>query len=397
MSDLSAAPEIALDPVHALAPLEVDIHHSLQSAEAIWRELERHSVLTPYQRFDWIAGLLAAGAEPRGTIAIAVIRRGDQAIALLPLLLERHRGAMRARFLGAHQSNSDWLVLRSGFELDAKELQDIFAKLARQAGGIDLISLQNQPAAWSGVSNSLLLLPHAPAPSNLYTLGFAGVAAPYIEHGLNKKRRANINRDRRRLEELMGPLKLVHVRDTDMLKRTHMVFLEQRGVRFAEMGIDNIFAQKPFPEFFLRLCEGEFGKPRPALCAHALLAGDEILATAWGAMAGNHYAQYINSTTAGPASQYSLINQLIAPLMDELIQAGITSFDLGLGDFEYKTKWCTAEPTFNSHIALSARGRLVAGLDSKITAAKRLIKQTPALWQAAQNLRRVLFRLQRQS
>ena len=41
---------------------------------------------------------------------------------------------------------------------------------------------------------------------------------------------------------------------------------------------------------------------------------------------------------------------LIAELMDALTVTGVTTFDMGLGDFDYKTEWTEAEPVFNSLI-----------------------------------------------
>ena len=129
------------------------------------------------------------------------------------------------------------------------------------------------------------------------------------------------------------------------------------------------------------------------MCLHALYAGDTVVATCWGAMAGNPYSQYINSTASGPAAKYSLTAVMIAELMDELNREGITTFDMGLGDFDYKIEWTEPQLVFHSIVPLTARGRLGAVAIAGRAALKRLIKQTPALWQAARWLRLQLRRL----
>ncbi|WP_240231158.1 GNAT family N-acetyltransferase [Devosia lacusdianchii] len=375
------------------ARLDVVVHARLVDAEAAWRAVEATGVLTPYQRYDWVAALVEAGAEPNGRAAIAVVNRGTVPVAILPLLIERQYGAVRARMLGAHQSNSDWILSAPDFQPSPDELRDIFEHVAHAAGGIDLIQLLSQPASWQGVTNPVLALPHAPAPSNLYTASIGGTPVPYIEHRFTTKRRSNINRGRRRLQEQFGPVRLVRVTDAATLARVQAVFIEQRGARFDEMGVDNIFAQPPFPQFFRELTTQAFASERPALCAHALLAGDDIVATSWGAMAGDHYSQYINSTSSGPAGRYSLMGILVAELMDELTPAGIATFDMGLGDFDYKIEWTEPQQVFNSVIPLTLKGQVAAGVTQQVAALKRLIKQTPALWNAAKWARGHIFKL----
>lgn len=394
MSDLSTAPEIiAGAPQTAANPYEIDIHDSLAAAEPVWRTLEEKCVLPPYQRFDWIAALLAAGAEADSRIAIATVKQNGHALALLPLGLRKRRGLTKAHLLGAQQSNADWLLAEPRFTPTPAQLHAIFAAIAQAVGGLDLLSLANLPRTWQGQSNPLLVLDHAPAASNLYTATIGPTPVPYIDHRLTTKRRSNINRGRRRLAEQHGEVRLVRVRDEPTLTLVHQAFLDQRGARFAEMGIDNMFAQAPFHGLFRDLTRAGFTQEHPTLCLHALYAGDEIVATSWGLHSGTHYSQYINSTTSGPAARYSLMGILIAELMDALTVTGVTTFDMGLGDFDYKTEWTEAEPVFNSLIALSLKGRLAASATRRRDATKRLIKQTPALWQTAQWLRRTLFKL----
>ncbi len=391
-ADLPAAPTGA---TASRGQFRVDVLERMADAEPIWRGLEAHGLLMAYQRHDWVAGLLAAGAEPDGRVAIAVIRQDSNPVALLPLVIERRLGVARARLLGMRQSNSDWILCAPEFQPSPSELMAIFTGIAQAAGGFDALLLAGQATQCRGMPNPVLALPHAPAASNLYGVSIAGARIPYIADRLSAKRRNNIQRGRRRLEELLGPVRLVRVSDTSMLKRVHATFIEQRGARFDEMGVDNIFAQPPFPQFFLETAEASFGSRRPVLCAHALMAGDEIVATSWGTTAGDHYSQYINSTTSGPAGRYSLMAILIGELMDALLADGIESFDLGLGDFDYKVEWTEPQAVFDSIIPLTPKGQVFAALMRARGALKRLIKQTPALWNAARWARRQVFRIGR--
>jgi CelD/BcsL family acetyltransferase involved in cellulose biosynthesis len=391
MSLVSDAQPITARPDRAAAPFELALFDSLKQAEPIWRSLEERAILTPYQRYDWIAAAIAAGTEADSRIVIAVIRRDQHPVGLLPLGLRKTRGLVEAHLLGTHLSNSDWLLAEPGFAPSKAELLDLFSAISSAAGGIDLLSLSNLPQSWQGHRNPLLVLDHALAPSNFYTATIGPTPLPYIDHRLSAKRRSNINRGRRRLVEQHGEVRLVRVRDEQTLALVHQAFLDQRGTRFAEMGIPNMFTEAPFYSLFRDLTRQGFASEHPTLCLHALYAGDEIVATSWGLHSGTHYSQYINSTTSGPAARYSLMGILIAELMDALTVTGVTTFDMGLGDFEYKTEWTEAEPVFNSQVALGFKGRLAAAAKERLAAGKRLIKQTPALWKAAQWARKQVF------
>lgn len=376
------------------APQALDfvLFDSLAAAQAEWRALEARAVLTPYQRYDWLAALIASGLETNTGVVIVLIRSAGVGVALLPLVVERRFGIASARILGTAQSNCDWLITLPEFAPNATSLRTLFARIG-QTVGIDLLTLLDQPAIWQGKTNAVLALGQSPAASNLYVATIGPTPVPYIEHRLTTKRRSNIKRGARRLEELYGPVRAVRVNDVATLDAVHAAFLTQRGTRFEEMGVRNLFADPAFVRFFRQLAIEGFDSPRPALTLHALYAGDGILATCWGAMAGDHYSQYINSTSTGPAAKYSLMAVLVAEVMDDLTQSGILTFDMGLGDFDYKVEWTEPQPVFHSVIALTAKGRIAARFLELRAALKRLIKQTPALWNAAKWLRGQLLRL----
>lgn len=374
--------------------LEIELFRDMEVAEAEWRALEAVAVLTPYQRFDWIKGLINAGLETDEGLAVAAIRSGERTVALLPLAIRGRWGALRiATMLGTASSNSDWLIALPEFKPDPPTLRRLLHRICEAAGGADLVTLYNQPERWRGMNNPVLALNKALGASNIYVATIAATPVPYIDHRLSTKRRNNIRRGMRRLEELYGPVRTVRVNDLPTLEAAHRAFLEQRGARFAEMGVRNIFAEDGFVRFFRQLAAAGFGQRRPALCLHALFAGEEIVATCWGAMAGDHYSQYINSTSSGPAAQYSLMAILNGMVMDDLTQSGIQTMDMGLGDFAYKTEWTQSEPVFHSVIAMTRRGQLAAGFSGLQAVVKRQIKQTPWLWDKAKRLRRILFGL----
>lgn len=392
MTSLTAEQSGAVQ-THARA-LTVEVFFDLAGVEPIWRALEANGVFTPYQRFEWMAGVLASGAERDRPIAVAVILQRGEPVALLPLIVEKRPGLALGRLVGSSIANSDWLLCRRGFLPDAADMQTIFKAVGRQAR-LDLLAFYNLPQAWQGMDNPLLLAGAAPAASNSYFATIGPSELPYIEHRLATKRRSNIKRGERRLEELLGPVRLVRAEDEASFVAIHQAFLAQRGARFDEMGIGNVFAEPEFRQIFRTLVLQGFGSARPPMAAHALYAGEEIVATSWGVYGGEHYSQYINSTSAGPAGKYSLSGILVGHLMDELVSSGILTFDMGVGDFEYKQDWTEPMALWNAMVPVSFRGRIAAPAMRLGQTIKRAIKQNERLWALAQKVRLMLHKLRR--
>src|SRR5690606_37239983 len=91
--------------------------------------------------------------------------------------------------------------------------------------------------------------------------------------------------------------------------------------------------------------------------------------------------------TEGPAVKYSLIGILLHELVEELREEGITSIDIGLGDFAYKELWAEKQTVHDGAVALSGKGRLAAPLWLGLRRLRRTIKQNPRLFKLAKRFR----------
>ena len=380
-----------VEPDHssARASYGIEVFEGLEAAMPTWRALEAEgALLTPYQRLDWIAPFLAA--RPAERVVVGALIENGRPIALLPLALETRLGLTIGRIPGSDLGNADWLIQAPGAQtrLDRATLMRFFSDFARRAGRLDLLQFANLPPHWQGVVNPLLVFDHQPAPDHLY---YAPIG-PGSEPRLPRKRRIDIQRGRRRLEEMYGTVGLHRARTEAAVIRAHDAFIAQRNQRFAEMGVHNIFAEPYFVRFFRQAALEGLDKKRPAIVFHTLEGDGEILAVAVGTYGPEHYSQYINSNTEGPAAKYSLIGLLTLDLMDELIADGIASFDFGIGDFAYKAAWTDRTEVFDALVPLSAPGRAAAAALGLAGRTKRLIKQNPVLWDTAKRVRGLINR-----
>ena len=189
------------EPATTRALSEITLLDSLDAAEATWRRLEARAVFTPYQRFEWMAGMHASGVDS-GRLVIACLGPPEQPLALLPLSVENRGGLRQAQLIGSDYSNSDWMPFDpvAARQLTAPVLQHLFEQIVRQAGGIDVIRFTNMPLQWRGIANPLLAFRHQPAPNNLYANDIGAVPAPFTEHGITAKLRSNLRRGRARLD-----------------------------------------------------------------------------------------------------------------------------------------------------------------------------------------------------
>src|SRR5690606_23796622 len=116
-------------------------------------------------------------------------------------------------------------------------------------------TIYDQPATWQGIANPLLAIPHQPGPDHFY-------CGPLGTDRLSANRIRNIMRGRRRLAETMGPVRLAKATTPEEIDLYHAAFLRQRDVRFAAMGVSNVFGEEWFIRFFRQAARRSLGMER---------------------------------------------------------------------------------------------------------------------------------------
>ena len=112
-----------------------------------------------------------------------------------------------------------------------------------------------------------------------------------------------------------------------------------------------------------------------------------------GIVGGGRFCAMFNSIILGRFAVESPGEQLLLRLVRSCCERGFLTFDLGIGEARYKNLLCgDAEPLFDSYIALSPAGRLLAFGYRLSAATKRAIKTRPALWSLVGRLRRMRAR-----
>ena len=372
----------------------VDIFHDLSAAEPLWRRLEAEATLgTPYQRFDFMAPWQRHVGSRAGITPLIVIASdpAGRPLMLLPLGLRRFGPLGIAGFLGGKHVNFN-LALWRRETLAAIGPGEIAAVLDRLAatGGIDLLALANQPLTWDGCANPLALLPHQPSPSFGWRGALAADFATLAASRFNGTARKKLRKKERSLAA-HGPLRCWQAASADEARRVIDVFFEQKAARMRERGIADVFAAPGMREFITTAATERLADGRPAIELHVLAVGERILAVFGGVADDRRFSGMFNSITRCPLAHESPGELLLIDLVRHCCARGLATFDLGVGEADYKRTLCSEpEPLVDSIVPLTTRGRAAAALWRLKIAAKRRIKHSPAIWRAIGAARRMI-------
>ncbi|KMO34041.1 acyl-CoA acyltransferase [Methylobacterium aquaticum] len=374
-------------PVHALTP---EVFPSLAAAEAPWRALETAPgvVMTPYQRFDWVAacaGILPAGARPCPVLLRDPAGRPQ---ALLPLFVHREAGIRVGRVIGGRHANYH-MPLFAGPEAMALA-PDAYTAALRRAGaraGIDVIHLPDQPRLWNGLPNPLAQ--GSASPSDAYGLALEADPDAVLKRVLSGDARRKLRQKEKWLVAAHGPVAHRVAADQAEGEAILSAYLAQKAVRFAQAGIADPFAD-PAARAFLRDAHRA-----GALELHALRTEDgRILATFVGAVDATRFSGMLTSFDPDPSlARFSPGDLLLQALIRDQALRGRTAFDLGVGEARYKASVCDETIALvDAVIPVSLRGRAYGAVTEAGARLKRRIKRDPRLWALVGRVRKAMAR-----
>jgi CelD/BcsL family acetyltransferase involved in cellulose biosynthesis len=371
----------------------VYVIESLPDAEPYWRTLQAgDAVSTPYQSFEFLAAWHREVGAWRGVTPFIVVGfdQRDRPLCLLPLGLHRVGPLRRISFLGGKHANFNFGIwdraLAASMTVD--DLQFLLQTIAAAPQRPDLLTLYSQPRTWLGVDNPFLLLPHRPAASNGAYLVIDAAGNEVIEREVGAATRGRLRTKERKLQKLPG-YRYFQATESGEVDRLLDRFIALKVAHMAAQGLPNVFAEDGVEAFLRAACHDGLGAGRPAIELHCLEGDGEVLALFGVLTLGASLSVMVNTYTLNEHARNSPGLILILHLIQVCADRGITHFDLGAGDAQYKSWFCKRPlPLFDSFLPLTPLGRLPAlGLDTA-SALKREIKNTPALWSAYRSLRR---------
>ncbi len=375
----------------------IEIFDSLEAAYPAWLQLEAAGALmTPYQRFDWIALWHQHVSGPCGIEPVIIVGRDalGAPVFLLPLARRRKGPLSIACFFGGRHANLNAGLWRRDVAtaMTETELRAILTEAAASRG-IDLLRLMSQPAQINGVANPLALIPHQQTPDDVFAATLSGGTGDEVLRAcLSSSMRGRLRTKERKLQELPGYRYMIAATAGDSMRYLD-AFLAQKAAQLAAQGISNIFDDDQVVAFLRAACVHGLDTGKPVIELHALECDAEVIAVFGGVSDGRRLSCMINAYTNSEAGRWSPGLVLMTHLISHCGDAGIPTIDLGAGYAQYKTFFCKEqEHTFDTILGVSPLGRMAAPAVTTSLRMKRWIKATPILWSATKLARKLLNR-----
>jgi len=363
----------------------------IAACEDDWRALESDALVTPYQAYDWVRPYTETiGRDERLDFRFVRVEDDRGALlALFPLVITRRLGVRFAEFIGGKHANYHMALFRRDLAeaLDAAATRALLCEIGRAIGGIDALFLINQPSSWDGVANPPALLAAGQSPSRAYKLALQpGDCDGTLRRSMSKHARKKLTTKRNRFAEL-GPSELVLAQGDAEIARVLDAFLAQKAARFAQLGLPDPFAGPAIRGFLREGACGRDGRP-PVIELYSLDLAGRSVATYVGAVQGKRFSGMATSFDLGAdAARVSPGEILLVELIKRKCQAGLTMFDLGIGEARYKTTICDdRDDLVDTFLPLTAKGRVYAAYSQAKRALKRRIKASPVALKVAQRI-----------
>ena len=368
---------------------------NLSEAEPFWRLLQSQDAFsTPYQNFDFLAAWQRAVGARRGVLPfiVAAFDACGQPRCLLPFGLQKVGPLRVVSFLGGKHSNFNLPVWdrAAAAAASADDLEIIKQCVAASPHRPDVLTLDRQPQTWHGIDNPFLQWPRRPSNSASARLPIDGTGAEVVERAMSGATRSRLRGKQRKLQNLPG-YRYVQASQPADVDRMLGRFFELKIAHMSAQGLPNVFADTEVQSFLRTSCHAGLSEGRPAVELHALECDAELLAL-FGVLSDRQcLSVMVNTYTPSEHGRHSPGLILVMNLIEECARRGIASFDLGVGESQYKS-WFCKEPIelFDTLLPLTPLGRLSTVFFDTASALKHQIRSTPALFNAYRSVRRVL-------
>jgi len=369
----------------------LEVIQDMSAAEPHWRALEAdHCVSTPYQLYDFLKLWQRHIGTATGVTPFVVVgfNATGAPLFLWPFGRRMLAGLRVVEFLGGKHANFNMGLWRrdviAGIEAD-----DMHAVLARLAGRADLLKLTNQPLTWGGTTNPFALLPQQRSANT----GFSGALISDFDVLLRACTNTSTRKKMRKKERTLasnGAVAFEQAREPSEVRRMLDVFFKQKSARMRVLGVTDAFAPAGVRRFIEAAATERRPGGEPLIEIYALTVGDIVAAIYGGIVGGGRFCAMFNSIVPGIYAAESPGEQLLARLVQHCCERGFDTFDLGIGEANYKTLFCKdAEPLFDSYLPLNTSGRPLGIALAATAAVKRSVKGYVALWSLVRVARRM--------
>ncbi|PCI04533.1 MAG: hypothetical protein COB78_09550 [Hyphomicrobiales bacterium] len=354
-----------------------------------WKELERVASVSVYQTYNWVDTCLKTlESDDRHQTMIITGSRDGKAYFILPLVVEGD-AIKHLRWVGGKHANlcmglfHPELLKNSGPESFAA----LFERIGSMVPGIVFAKLCCQPLEWGGQKNPILQLPYQESLNSAYFIDLKDGFEAVLNSGNGKRKRKKFRSQVRAAEKEGGYRMVVPSTPGEALKLLD-VFRAQKSHRFAQQGIQDVFASSCSRDFLSKLAAIPEDEQSSSLELFALEVGGEIRAVFGGGRFGTHLSGYFSSISDDDFSHTSPGEMLLYLMLEHCAENGYKSIDLGCGDERYKRSWCQEQIVLSDVLLPLSKRAIPLVFGYKLwCVAKRNIRSNAFLWNLVRKAR----------
>lgn len=372
--------------------LTLTVCDSLALVERQWNDFEQKAHATFYQSFLWCRAWCETVGKAKNIdirIVTAQDRRGEM-VFILPLQIRRRLGVRVLEWLGTPHTTYGHGLVAPNFLGEAQEwFSRHWSQIVRLAGPADAVFLDNMPDVLDGESHPLRQLFNLCGPNRCYRM----VLISDYEILLCQKRSKETRRYYRKKERaftMQGNLSFELPSSREETRETLRIMFAQQEKRLGERGIHGVFG--PIERDFIHRLADLQDQDDPVFLPYMLKFNGQVLAVLLGGVHANAFWAMISSLAETELRKHSPGDLALRRSIEASCKRGLAHFDFAAGDTPYKLHWAdTVTPLYMMLSTLKIRALPWVWLIGAKIIGKRLIKQSPALRNAAMNLRRILL------
>jgi CelD/BcsL family acetyltransferase involved in cellulose biosynthesis len=391
LAEVESALALTPQPTAAATDVALTVHDDIGAVAEEWRAFEHEADCTAFQACAWHEAWQthigdAAGVRP----AIVAGRRHGRLLFIMPLAVEPGRFARRLVWHASDLCDYNTPLLAHDFAraIDGPTFAALFADVCRDIAArpglaFDAIDLTKMPETVGDQLNPFMALATTLNPSGAHT---TRLAASWDDFYTAKRSSATRRRDRTKRKRLagLGEVRFVTADTPADIAATLDTLIAQKSQAFNKMGVPDLFAKPGHRAFFHAVATDP--SARDLIHVSRLDVGHTPAAANLGLVLGGAYYHMLASYDAGAVSRFGPGAAHLQDLMAYAIDRGCHTFDFTIGDERYKREWSDRALLLHDHRSAATLKGWVTTLPAEAVArVKRVLKQTPFLWQAVRS------------
>uniref|UniRef100_UPI0035B21F22 GNAT family N-acetyltransferase n=1 Tax=Rhodoblastus sp. TaxID=1962975 RepID=UPI0035B21F22 len=327
--------------------------------EDIWRQAQENCACYGFQTFEWLSTWQATIGDAEGIKPhiVQVADRSGNTLMLLPLGIQRRFGLSLLKFLGGDATDYHAPIVRTVFAaaLGAAGLDRLMARVMEQLPPVDVIDFEKMPLKIEDATNPLAALPGVEHVHNAH-IATLGATFDAFKERRSKKFFRTGDRRWRQLSRI-APVHFCICNANEALTNIISILISQKRRMYWKTGCRDLFDNPRLHRFYTSLAQNNLSTG--LIQTSSLCVGETVAAAHIGMVFRGRFYWILPSYDADNWARYSPGRLLMQNLIEWSISAGLKTFDLTIGDEDYKRLWADhTVPLYQFTSGLTVTGKI---------------------------------------